>query len=98
MSFPGIMTPLDLLILALATWYISFIVTAPRFSGPFGVLAWLRARKSLEGVTSCIFCFAPWCMGLLLLIWHTPVAPVVIVFAGAGGALMLASYSGAHHL
>lgn len=89
------MTPFDLLILALATWYLAHALTKTR--GPFNLFATLRGRFHLGGLTSCPVCAAPWMAGALFLLGDTPLQPLVVVLAIAGGALMLGSYSGASH-
>ena len=91
------MTPIDLLVLALATWYVAFVVTNPNINGPFGLLAAFRGRFSLGGLTHCKVCFAPWAAGALYLLSLTPLQPFVVVLAIAGAALMLGAYSGAGH-
>jgi hypothetical protein len=95
----------DLIILALATWRISRIVT--REDGPFGVFskwrAYAKARQdmgkalTLYGLLSCIYCLSVWvALGLLAL--HLFVTPYVsYVFAVSGLALMLRSYTGVQH-
>jgi hypothetical protein len=90
-------TPFDLLILALATWYLSHVITTPSISGPYKSLALLRERVSLGGLTHCKVCFAPWAAALLFVLGHTPLQPIVVVLALAGAALMLGSFSGANH-
>lgn len=89
------MTPIDFLLLALATWYVAHAVT--RTHGPFHILERLRERVKLGGLTSCPVCLAPWAAAFLWLLWATPLQPVVAVLAVAGAALMLGSYSGANH-
>ena len=89
------MTPLDLLILVLATWYLAYALT--KTHGPFHVFATLRGRFSFGGLTTCMHCAAPWIAGLLWLLWLTPLHPVVYALAVAGAALMLGSWTGASH-
>ena len=86
---------LDLVLLALATWYVAEVVTHQ--DGPFGVFDWLRRRFPLGGLTSCIVCASFWA-ALVLFVVHWRIAPVVTwVFAAAGLALMLRSYTGVRH-
>jgi hypothetical protein len=89
------LSPFDLLVLCLATWRLAYMVT--RESGPFDVFTTLRERLPLGGLTSCIYCASVWAALLLLLLWHTPAQPLLLVLAIAGGALMFGSYSGANH-
>lgn len=89
------MTPFDLLILVLATWYVDHAVINTH--GPFNVFATLRGRFRLGGLTTCMVCAAPWIAAVLYLVARTPLQPLVVLLAIAGGALMLGSYSGATH-
>jgi hypothetical protein len=85
------MTPFDLLRIALATWYVAYVVTST--SGPFKVFAFIRAHLPLGGLTTCIICLSIWAAAALYLL--NPFAPVVIdALAIAGAALMLHAYSG----
>ena len=93
------MTPFDLLILALATWYSAYAVS--KTSGPFNVMGRFRSRfpfgmRDAQGYY-CIVCAAPWIAGALFLVACTPLQPIVVVLAVAGAALMLGAYSGASH-
>lgn len=89
------MSLLDLLTCALATWYISYILTAQ--DGPFLLLKRLRAMPAFYKVLQCIYCTSPYVAALVYLAaQHEAVGlPVVQVIAIAGGALMLRSYTGA---
>lgn len=85
------MTPFDLLRLALATWYVAYVVT--KSDGPFKVFAFIRQHLPLGGLTTCIICLSVWAAAALYLL--IPFAPGVLdVLAIAGGALMLHAYSG----
>ena len=90
------MQPFDLLIIVLATWRVSYLVT--REDAPFRLAAKLRARFPLGGLTTCIYCVSVWVAAGLYLLWLTPAQVIVTMLAISGGALMLASYSGVHHL
>jgi hypothetical protein len=85
----------DLLIIALAAWRLAYLLT--KESAPFNLMGRFRTRYPLGGLLTCIYCASVWtallCMGLYL----TPLAPVVWIFAISGGALMLASWTGANH-
>lgn len=87
------MSAFDWLLLALATWYIAYIVV--QLDGPFGVFKNLRPRSG--GLMTCIYCFAPYSALLWLIIWHTPAKPLIYPFALAGGALLLHRYTGGMH-
>lgn len=91
------MSAIDLLILTLATLYLAEAVTAK--SGPFGVFAWLRQHLPLGGLTTCVWCLAPWLAAILLLILlFVPYGAYLITpFALAGAALALRSFTGIQH-
>lgn len=88
------MSWLDLLILALATWYASRVLT--KEAGPWGLLAKLRAVWP-RGPLTCIYCTAPWAAAALWADYRYGWPPVVWVLAVAGLALMLRSYTGVAH-
>ena len=87
------MTPLDLLLLSVATFYSAYALTT--LAGPFHVFTTIREHLPLGGLTECIYCASPWLAALLYLIWLTPARPLVEVLALAGAGLMLGSFSGA---
>lgn len=82
------MTTLDLLRLAMATFWIAYVITST--DGPFNVFKTLRARLPLGGLTACIICLSIWVSFALLFL------PDIIVngFAIAGGALVVYAWSG----
>lgn len=88
------MNIINFIILASATWYVAETITNK--TGPWGVFAKLRERLPLGGLTSCIHCMAIWVAAVMWLLCLYA-RPVVIVFAVAGGALMLRSYTGVRH-
>lgn len=90
------MTPTDFLVLALATAYSAHVISST--DGPFGVFASVRERLPLGGLTTCIYCLAPWCAGALWLVSLTPLAPLVTLLAIAGAALMLTAWTGMRHI
>ena len=65
---------------------------------PFGICAHLRKLLPLGGLTSCIYCMSVWMAALCNAVWLTPLQPLVVIVAISGASLMLAAYSGAHHL
>lgn len=89
------LTALDLIILAAAVWRLAYAVSKER--GPFAVFTTLRERYPLGGLTTCVKCVSWWAALLMLVLYATPLRPVVVVFALSGLALMLASYTGAGH-
>lgn len=80
------MTALDLTILALATWRISFLLT--REVGPLQALSKLRERTTLGGLLECIKCMSVWAALALFALWQFVQWPV-IVLAISGGALLV---------
>lgn len=90
------LTPLDVLILALATWYVTYMLTGNK-KGPFGVFTFIRTHFPLGGLTTCYYCAMPWIAAVFLLLSMTPIHIVIYPFAIAGIAIMLGSYTGANH-
>jgi hypothetical protein len=86
------LTTLDLIILALACWRLSYLLTKEK--APFGVMTRIRERTTLGGLLSCLFCASIWSAVIMTLLYLTPLRPVVVVFAVSGLALMAASYTG----
>lgn len=86
------MSPLDLLLLALATWYAAWVLTSK--SGPWRVFERFRTHVRLGGLTSCMPCFSFWIALALYGIWLTPALPLVYVLAFAGGANLMHRYTG----
>ena len=89
------LTPFDALILGLATWRIAYL--AAKEAAPFGIMTRIRARTTLGGLLTCLYCMSVWAAALMLLLWHTPLQFLVWVAAISGAALMLASWTGANH-
>ena len=87
------MTPLDLLLISLACWYVSYVIA--QLDGPYAAFAWLKARAS---VFKCIYCLSPWIAAIWFLVYLTPARPLVYPFALAGAALMLHRYTGGNHI
>ena len=86
----------DVLIIAAAAWRLAYLVT--KEDAPFRLMARLRSRTTIGGLLDCIKCASVWTAALMVLLWVTPLQPVVFVFAVSGAALMLASWTGVHHL
>lgn len=93
---------LDLLILAIATWRVSYMLT--RETGPFDVFKRLRERLPLGGLTACIWCASVWVAALFIGLYAAFVQPLtfgemlIVVPAVSGAALAFASWTGVHHL
>jgi hypothetical protein len=90
-----LVTPFEFLCHALATWYISYILTAQ--NGPFAILVTIRAMPAFYELLQCIYCVAPYIAAGVYVIGRNSAIgyPVVQVLAVAGAALMLRSYTGA---
>lgn len=86
------MTPLDLLILALATLYAAHAIAHTH--GAFGMFTWLRLHVPLGGLTTCIVCLSVWCAAVFWLLLQTDLRPLCYIFAAAGGAVFAAQYVG----
>lgn len=86
------LSPFDWLVIALGAWYVAYMMTSTY--GPFDLFIRIRRRISLGGLTQCIVCLVVWAAAVLLVLYATSLRPVVIAFSLAGGALMLASWTG----
>jgi hypothetical protein len=82
----------DLIILAAATLYVAYAIGWSH--GPYEVFVRLRDRFPLGGATECTFCLSFWAALILWLVWQTPVQPLVYIFAAAGLATAVGSYTG----
>lgn len=88
------MTPLNLLILALATWRLAYMLTKER--GPYKVFESLRHQAFFIHVLGCIHCTSVWLAVPLWILTLTPLWFVVYGLAISGAALMLHRYVGFH--
>ncbi len=91
-----ILSPLDVLIIMLATWRTAHLLTQE--DAPFRFMSRIRARTTLGGLLTCVKCASVWTAALMLALWFTPLVWLVWIAAISGGALMLAAYSGASHV
>jgi hypothetical protein len=87
------MTPLDLLILSLATWRLAYLLAKEK--GPYDILTTLRGRFVF---LTCIYCVSVWAGAGLYLLLTTPAAPVVWMLAASGGAMLMHRYTGGDHV
>lgn len=87
------LTALDLLVLALATWRLAYLMA--KEAAPFQLMSRLRQRTTFGGLLSCIHCSSWWAALVMLALWFTPLQPIVWVFALSAAGLMLGSYTGA---
>ena len=88
------MNALDLLIVSLAAWRLAYLIV--REDAPFRVMARLRARTTLGGLLTCIYCCSIWSAGGALILYQAGGVWQMIVFvlSVSAAALMLASYTG----
>lgn len=86
------LTPLDLLVIALATWRLAYLMA--KEAAPFHLMTRLRQRTTFGGLLSCLYCSSWWAALVMLALWFTPLQVVVWVFALSAAGLMLGSYSG----
>lgn len=81
----------DFLILAIATWRLSYMLVSE--PGPGNLLTKLRTLPN-GGVFDCLFCTSFW-VGLLgYWLYTVDFMPLVYPFAISGLAMMLRSYTG----
>jgi hypothetical protein len=87
---------LDLILLVLAVLYVGHVMV--QTAGPFGVFQKLRdkTRKPLRGLLDCIWCVVFWA-ALALFLLHQFAPGITWVFAMAGAAMALRSYTGSSH-
>jgi hypothetical protein len=79
----------NLILIALATWYLSYAITATH--GPFRVFEILRKSIPHGGLLECPICLSPYMAMILLLV---PMGVVVQALALAGAAMLLHGFSG----
>lgn len=86
----------DLVLIVLAALYIASIIT--QTDGPFQVFLQLRkkTRERLGGLMDCIWCVVFW-VALALFFLHQYVSGITWIFAIAGAAMALRSYTGTAH-
>ena len=89
------MNALDLLILALACLRLAYMLV--REDGPAHLFARIRARTTFGGLLECVFCSSVWTAVGVLVVWLTPVRPIVYPLAISGLALMAAKYTGVEY-
>lgn len=90
------MQPLDLLILALATFYAAYAISSTH--GPFGIFERLRTALPLGGLTACLVCLSVWLAAAFYLLLSTPLYPVVGVLAVAGASVFVYRYTGGNNV
>jgi hypothetical protein len=86
-------TPLDLLIMTLATWRVSYMLT--KETGPKGLFNFLRRKLARLELLNCIYCVSVWIAAGCLACEHFNLTLILYPFAISGAAMMLRSYTGA---
>lgn len=83
------MSIVDLLILAGACWYVSYVISSSE--GPFAVFKHVRNLLPLGGLTACIICLSFWVAQVLAFVTgHTFIDGLAI----AGVCLWIHGYAG----
>lgn len=83
------MSPLELLILMLATWRLAHMLVLE--DGPFQVIQRFRAMTTLGGLLECIFCMSVWvALGLTVAVQGR--LNLVDVLAVSAGSLVIDRY------
>ena len=90
------MDGLDLLILALFAWYVSYVLV--KTDGPFKLFARLRAVTTFGGLLECQYCLILWIALLGYVLISSPFVPIVSIGAGAGAGMLAHRYTGGDHL
>lgn len=89
------MSTLNLALIALATWYLSYCISLK--DGPFRIFVHLRTVLPLGGLTACIVCLSVWiAIGMYLL--SLVFLPAVEIIGMAGAAILLHRFTGGDHL
>lgn len=87
------MTLLELLILALFSWYVAYVLV--KTSGPFKLFERLRAVTTFGGLLECVYCLVVWvAIAGYLLFYLTPLTPIVYIGAISGAAMLAHRYTG----
>lgn len=85
------MNPLDLITLALASWYLTYIVV--NTDGTFRLFDRFRTRFPLGGLTACVYCTVPYVAIIVVLGWlYLPAAIQVVAICGL--AMLFHRYTG----
>lgn len=88
------MTPIDLLILALAAYLLTDYLVNREL--PYNIMGRIRDRLQW-GTLRCFYCASIWCGIAVYLLWL--VEPQLIYpFAIGGGAVLMWRYTGASHV
>ncbi len=89
------MQPLDLVAIALATFYVAVAMTK---SGPWRVFDRLRDRLPHGGLLSCAVCLSVWISVAFYVLSLAGLAVVVYAIAPAGAAVLAWRYTGGDHI
>ena len=89
------MSFLDFVVLALATFYLAYVVTVT--SGPFSIFYKLRQLAGQSRIFTCIYCFSVWAGAFWYVLYLTPLRVGVYPFALAGAVALAYRYTGGSH-
>ena len=90
------MPPFDAVMVALATFYASYVLTNTK--GPFDAFLRLRERFPMGGLLTCIYCVALWLALAFYGLSLTPLSWLVTVFGAAGAGMFVYRFSGGQHV
>lgn len=85
-------TPIELVLILFATFYVALAVTSTH--GPWDVFLRIRQHVPLGGLTLCFICFALWCSLIFVVLLRIGLVDVLVVCAGAGGAVFVWRWTG----
>lgn len=86
---------LDLLLLSLASWYVTHVLVTT--SGPREVFTRLRARYPLGGLLLCEYCLIIWVAIAWYIVMRSPAHDAIYPFAAAGAGMLLYRQTGGQH-
>ena len=90
------MSPLDYIVIALATFYLSYVLTITE--GPWKSLVKLRYWLPMGGMFECIYCAALWIGVGCYLLYNTPLQPVVSICGVVGLGMAVFRFTGGAHV
>lgn len=89
-------TPFDLIVLALATWRIAYLLV--KEAAPFDIMTRIRSYTTLGGMLDCIYCASVWVSIAVYIALQTSLSHVVYIAAVSGLAMLLWRYTGGSHV
>ena len=89
------MSPTDLFLFFLATWYIAFALT--RTNGPFELFLKFRTRWPNVKLYRCIVCMAPYAAVFVAILYLSRIPLIMEVLASSGATVFLFRFTGGSH-